>query len=62
MNYYQKITEMSLIDLANEFVVPFTYSCGYRTQTTFRSVHTGRDYSSKGEALYAEILFLRSEV
>lgn len=62
MNYYQKITEMSLVDLANEFVVPFTFSCGYRAQTTFRSVHTGCDYNSKGEALDAEICFLRSEV
>lgn len=62
MNYYQKITEMSLTDLANEFVVPFTYSCGYRAQTTFRSVHTGCDYNSREEALDSEICYLRSEV
>lgn len=62
MRNYQKITEMSLESLANEFVVPFTYSCGYRAQTTFRAVHTGMDYQSKQEALDAEMCYLRSEV
>lgn len=60
MNNYEKIVNMDLKELAKEFVVPVTFMCGYRSQTIFRSVHTG-DYDSEAEALAEEIKYLNGE-
>lgn len=53
---------MKLSDLAAEFVVPFTFMCGYRSQTTFRSIHTGQDFDTREEAEEAEIRWMYRDI
>lgn len=53
------IRSMSEEELANEFVVAFTYMNGYRPETIFRSLHSGVYYDTREEAITAELGWLQ---
>lgn len=60
MKNADKIRNMTIEELAEISVYAFTYMTGYRADTIFRG-HDGVDYSTKEDAMLAEIKWLNSE-
>lgn len=53
-----RIRSLNDEELARENVVGFTYMCGYRPSSLWRSVHAG-EFDTKEEAVEAELKWLQ---